>query len=104
MQALPSAFFHQVSSASRIFVPRAWMAKSTMRGGAAERRGARAGFEIVGARWCRRRACRDACARRCRRAARSMPVASMIVCRRVCRDAGAHFLDALAFDQQVGRE
>src|SRR5580658_147668 len=30
MQALPSAFFHQVSSASRILVPRAWMAKSTM--------------------------------------------------------------------------
>ena len=28
-------------------VPRAWMAKSTMRGGAAERRRARAGFEIV---------------------------------------------------------
>src|SRR5579863_8472769 len=30
MQALPSAFFHQVSSAVRILVPRAWMAKSTM--------------------------------------------------------------------------
>ena len=30
MQALPSAFFHQVSSASRMRVPRAWMAKSTM--------------------------------------------------------------------------
>ena len=30
MQALHSAFFHQVSSASRILVPRAWMAKSTM--------------------------------------------------------------------------
>ena len=48
MQALPSAFFHQVSSASRMRVPRAWMAKSTMRGGAAERRRAGAGFEIVG--------------------------------------------------------
>ena len=30
MQALPSAFFHQVSSASRIFVPFGWMAKSTI--------------------------------------------------------------------------
>ena len=30
MQALPSAFFHQVSSAARILVPRAWMAKSTI--------------------------------------------------------------------------
>src|ERR1700689_2828193 len=30
MQAFDSAFFHQVSSASRILVPRAWMAKSTM--------------------------------------------------------------------------
>src|SRR5271157_3526854 len=30
MAARPSAFFHQVSSASRIRVPRAWMAKSTM--------------------------------------------------------------------------
>ncbi len=30
MQALPSAFFHHVSSAVRIFVPRAWMAKSTI--------------------------------------------------------------------------
>ena len=30
MHALPSAFFHQVSSASRMRVPRAWMAKSTM--------------------------------------------------------------------------
>src|SRR3984885_1200737 len=29
MQALDSAFFHQVSRASRILVPRAWMAKST---------------------------------------------------------------------------
>src|SRR4051812_47675943 len=30
MQALPSAFFHHVSSASRIRVPRPWIAKSTM--------------------------------------------------------------------------
>ena len=30
MQALPSAFFHHVSSAARILVPRAWMAKSTI--------------------------------------------------------------------------
>ncbi len=30
MHALPSAFFHQVSSAVRIFVPRAWIAKSTI--------------------------------------------------------------------------
>jgi hypothetical protein len=30
MHALPSAFFHHVSSAVRIFVPRAWMAKSTI--------------------------------------------------------------------------
>jgi hypothetical protein len=30
MQARPSAFFHQVSKASRMRVPRAWMAKSTM--------------------------------------------------------------------------
>src|SRR6202167_5706164 len=30
MHAFDSAFFHQVSSASRILVPRAWMAKSTV--------------------------------------------------------------------------
>src|ERR1035441_1294512 len=30
MHALPSAFFHQTSSASRMRVPRGWMAKSTM--------------------------------------------------------------------------
>src|ERR1035441_8453938 len=30
MQALPSAFFHQTSRASRMRVPRGWMAKSTM--------------------------------------------------------------------------
>ncbi len=30
MHALPSAFFHHVSSAVRIFVPRAWIAKSTI--------------------------------------------------------------------------
>ena len=30
MQALPSAFFHHVSSASRMRVPRPWMAKSTI--------------------------------------------------------------------------
>ena len=48
MQALPSAFFHQVSSASRILVPRAWMAKSTMVVVPADGRGARAGQEVVG--------------------------------------------------------
>src|ERR1022692_4500271 len=74
MHALPSAFFHQTSSASRMRVPRGWMAKSTMvvvppkaaarvwragpgglegksddGAGAAEGRGAGAGEEIVGA-------------------------------------------------------
>ena len=48
MHALPSAFFHHVSSAVRILVPRAWMAKSTIVVVPADRRRSRAGFKIVG--------------------------------------------------------
>ena len=102
MEARPSAFFHQVSSASRMRVPRAWMAKSTMvvvppnaaarvpvskssaRRGAAERH-----VEVgVGV---------DAAGDHVHAGGVDDLVA------RVGRDAGAHFLDALAFDQDVGR-
>ena len=103
MQALPSAFFHQVSSASRMRVPRAWMAKSTMRGGAAEGRGARAGFEIVGA---------GGAAEGHVEMGVAIDAAGEDVHaggvddfgRRSFRDAGADFLDDFAFDQDVGGE
>ena len=103
MQALPSAFFHQVSSASRIFVPRAWMAKSTMRRGAAERRRARAGLEIVGAsraaeRHVEMRVRVDAAGQaRTFRRHRSPSAADSPESRRAPRWI------ALAFDQHVGR-
>ena len=48
MQALPSAFFHQVSSASRMRAAAGLDGEIDDGGGAAEGRGARAGLEIVG--------------------------------------------------------
>ena len=104
MVARPSAFFHQVSSASRMRVPRAWMAKSTMvvvppnaaarvpvskssaRRGAAERHvEVRVGVDAAGDHVHARGV--DHLGRRPDR--RQMP--------------GAHFAMRLAFDQDVGR-
>ena len=51
---------------------------------------------------CRRTACRGACARRCRRAARSLPAASIVLS--ACNvDRGADQRDLLVFDQHITR-
>ena len=73
-------------------------------GGAAERRGASAGFEIVGDWWCRRTACRGGCGTSMPPGRTYMPVASMTLVGGIRGHAGADFVDEFAFDQDVGAE
>ena len=102
MQALPSAFFHQVSSASRMLRAAGLDGEVDERGGAAKRRGPRAGFEIVGRVVPPNGMSRCVCASM-PPGSSSNPVASTTLSA-ARRNAGADFFDRFAVDQHVGRE
>ena len=101
MQALPSAFFHHVSSAVRILVPRAWMAKSTIVVvppiAAARVPVSKSSAELVPPKGMSRWVWASMPPGKQQQAGRIYDCF-----RRACGNAGADFFDGCAVDQQIG--